>query len=56
MAIGITDEHRQLTEVVADLMERSGGRQSARTALESEADELPEDASANGNGAPPHDP
>ncbi len=41
MAIGITDEHRQLTEVVADLMERAGGRQSARTALETDGDELP---------------
>ena len=41
MAIGISEEHRQLTDVAADLMKRAGDRQSARLALESEAEELP---------------
>ncbi len=41
MAIGISEEHRQLTDVAADLMKRAGDRQSARVALESETDELP---------------
>jgi alkylation response protein AidB-like acyl-CoA dehydrogenase len=41
MAIGISDEHRQLTNVAADLMKRHGGRESARVALEAEAESLP---------------
>jgi alkylation response protein AidB-like acyl-CoA dehydrogenase len=42
MAIGISDEHRQLADVAADFMKRSGGRQPARAALESETEQLPD--------------
>jgi alkylation response protein AidB-like acyl-CoA dehydrogenase len=41
MAIGITDEHRQLADVAADFMKRSGAREPARRALEAEAEQLP---------------
>ncbi len=36
MAIGISDEHRQLAEVAADFTKRHGGRESARLALEAQ--------------------
>ena len=41
MAIAIADEHLQLAAVAADFMKRHGDRESARLALESDADQLP---------------
>ncbi len=41
MAIGIADEHVQLAAVAADFMKRNGERESARIALEAQADALP---------------
>ncbi len=42
MALGIADEHRELAAVAGGFMQRHGDRQSARAALEAEADSLPE--------------
>jgi alkylation response protein AidB-like acyl-CoA dehydrogenase len=42
MAIAIADEHVQLAAVASSFMKRHGDRESARAALEADADELPD--------------